>query len=375
MDFNLTEEQLMIQKLAREFTEQEIEPIADQMDREGRAPLELTKKMAQIGLFGMSVPKKYGGTEAGVLNSILALEQIGYAGSGCFWLVGLNNSIPEIINTYGSEEVKEKYLMPLCDGTAQSSIMFTEPDTGSDPKMLITTALPDGDSYVVNGTKRFITFGNRDGYATLYAKDEDGNCSCFVIEKNVEGYSAPKLWELMGGGGMEAADIYFDNMRVPKENLIGKKGEGFKILLHWISSEKLEQCAVNVGIAQAAIDEAVKYCKERMLRDRPMAQLQGIQWMLGEMQAKTEAARWLTYRAAFLQENHAPNWQTEAAAAKIFVVPATMEVVEMSRRLHGAYGYSKEFKIERLYRAAPGASAIAVSLEINKTIVGVSLVR
>ena len=145
---------------------------------------------------------------------------------------------------------------------------------------------------------------------------------------------------------MEAADIYFDNMRVPKENLIGKKGEGFKILLHWISSEKVEQCAVNVGIAQAALDEAVKYCKERMLRDRPMAQLQGIQWMLGEMQAKTQAARWLTYRAAFLQENHAPNWQTEVAAAKIFVVPVTMEVVEMSRRLHGAYGYSKEFKIE-----------------------------
>ena len=162
---------------------------------------------------------------------------------------------------------------------------------------------------------------------------------------------------------------------MPKENLLGKKGEGMEVLLHWIASEKLEQCAVATGIAQAALDEAIKYVKTKMSRGRPISGMQGIRWMLADMQAKIEACRWLTYRTVFMEMQGAPNWQTEAAVAKLFVVPTAMEVVEISRRLHGAYGYTKEFKIERLYRAIAGCSAIAVSLEINRSIVGSSLVR
>jgi len=375
MDFNLTEDQLMLQATVKEFTEREIEPMAEQIDREGRLPDDLIKKMAQIGLFGMAVPKRYGGTEIGNLSCVLACEQIAYSGTGAWWLMAFNNSIPETIAHFGSEELKEKYIRPLCDGTAYSSIQFTEEETGSDPEALITTAKPDGDSYVINGMKRFSTFGARDGYATLWAKDETGNCSCFVIQKKAEGYTAPKIWNLMGGGGMEAADVYLDNMRVPKENLLGEKGKGIDALLYWISTEKVEQCAACVGIAQAALDEGIQYTKSRMVRGKPISGMQGIRWMLAEMQAKTEAARWLTYRAAFLQDQEAADWMTDAAAAKLFVVPATMDVVDMSRRLHGGYGYTKDFKIERLYRAIAGATAIAVSLEINKSIVGTSLVR
>ncbi len=375
MNFNLTREQLMIQRLAREFTEQEIEPIADQLDREGRLPDDLIKKYAQIGLLGMTVPKKYGGFEAGNLSCILAIEQLAYSGTGAWWLVGFNNSIPESIAHFGSEEIKEKYLRPLYDGTAYASIQFTEEDTGSDPDALITTAMLGGDSYVINGMKRFSTFGARDGYATLWAKDETGKCSCFVIQKNVAGYTVAKTWGLMGGGGMEAVDVYLENMRVPKENLLGNKGEGFDILLYWIAAEKIEQCAASVGIAQAALDEAIKYANLRVVRGKPMSSIQGVRWMLADMQAKIEACRWVTYRTASLQDEEAANWQTEAATAKLFVVPVAMEVVEMSRRLHGAYGYTKEFKIERLYRAIAGFTAIAVSLEINRSIVGGSLVR
>ena len=375
MDFNLTEDQLMLQTTVREFTEREIEPIATQIDREGRLPDDLIKKMAQIGLFGMAIPKQYGGTEAGNLSCVLACEQVAYSGTGAWWLMGFNNSIPECIVHFGSEEIKQKYIRPLCDGTAYSSIQFTEEETGSDPEALITTAVPDGDNYVINGMKRFSTFGARDGYAVLYTKDEAGECTAFVIEKNVAGYSAEKVWELMGGGGMEAADVYFDNVRVPKANLLGEKGKGFNVLLYWISSEKIEQCAACVGIAQAAIDEAVTYAKSRMIRGKPISGMQGIRWMLADMQAKTEAARWLTYRAAFLQDQGATEWMTEAAAAKLFVVPATLEVTEMARRIHGAYGYTKEFKIERLYRAIAGGAAIATTLEINRSIVGASLVR
>lgn len=375
MDFNLTEEQLMIQRMAKEFTANEMEPIAEQMDREGRAPLELTKKMADLGFFGMSVSKEYGGQGVGVLACALVLEQVAYAGTGAFWLIGLNNSIPHTIEHFGSEEIKKKFLPPLCDGSMQSSIIFTEADTGSDPRMLVTTAVPDGDDYVINGNKRFITWGARDGYGTLYTKDEDGNCTCFVAQKNVEGYSAPKIWELMGGGGMEAADLYFENMRVPKANILGTKGDGFRILLFWIADEKIEQCAVNTGVSQAALDESIKYAKERMLRDRPMSALQGIQWELADMQVKIEAMRWLAYRTAFLEDQQSPDWLTQAAVAKLFCIPASLDVVRQAVGLHGGYGYTKEFKVERLYRAALGSVMIATSLEVNKSIVGGSLTR
>jgi len=374
MDFNLTEEQLAIQKMAKEFNRQEIEPVADCIDNEGRLPDDLIKKYARNGFLGITVPKKYGGSEAGSLACILAVEQLAYSGTGAWWLVGFNNSIPESIARFATEELKEKYLPLFCDGTAYASIQFTEEDTGSDPTMLTTTAIPEGDSYLINGMKRFSTFGDREGYAVIYAKDEDGKCTAFIIKKNTPGYSFPKTWGLMGGGGIEAGDVYFNNLRVPKENLLGKKGEGAEILLYWIATEKVEQCAAAVGIAQAALDEAVKYVKTRKSKDRPVSGLQGIRWMLADMQSRVEACRWLTYKTAFTQEQQAPDWQLQAASAKLFVIPTAQEVVEMSRRLHGAYGYTREFKIERLYRAIAGFSVIAVSLEINRSIVGSSLV-
>ncbi len=375
MDFDLTEDQLMLQTTVKEFASREIEPVAAQIDREGRLPDSLIKKMAGLGLLGMTVPRQYGGTEAGSLSCAIAIEQLAYSGTGAWWLAGFNNSIPESIVHFGTEEQKEKYLKPLCDGTAYASIQFTEEDTGSDPAALITTARPEGESYLINGMKRFSTFGARDGHATLWAKDETEKCSCFLIEKNVAGYSAPKIWQLMGGGGMEAADVYFEDVRIPRENLLGVKGEGIQVLLFWIAIEKIEQCAACVGMAQAALDEAVKYAKSRLARGRPISEMQGTRWMLADMQSKLEAARWLTYRAAFLQDRKAGDWMTQAAVAKLSVVPATMEVVETSRRIHGAYGYTKEFKIERLYRAIAGATAIAVSLEINRSIVGGALAR
>ena len=375
MDFNLTEDQLMLQTTVKEFTEREIEPIAAQLDREGKLPDDLIKKMAGIGLLGMTIPRQYGGTEVGNTNCILACEQAAYSGTGAWWLVGFQNSISECIAHFGSEELKQKYIRPLCEGTAYASIQFTEEETGSDPESLITTARPDGDNYVINGMKRFSTFGARDGYAVLYTKDEDGACTAFVIEKNIPGYSSTKVWELTGGGGIEAADVYFEDMRVPGASMLGEKGKGFEALLFWISTEKIEQCAACVGIAQAALDEATTYIKSRTVRGKPISGMQGIRWQLADMQAKLEAARWLTYRAAFLQDQSAPSWMTEAAVAKLFVVPAAIEIVETARRIHGAYGYTREFKIERLSRAVAGAASVATSLEINRSIVGAAMLH
>jgi alkylation response protein AidB-like acyl-CoA dehydrogenase len=373
MNFDLTEEQKLLQKTVLEFTRREIEPVAKDIDRENKAPDDLIKRLADLKLLGMTLPEEFGGSGSGSLNCVLAVEQISYSGTGAWWLLAFNNSIPESVLRFGTAEQKRKYLPPVCKGDVYASIQFTEPDTGSDPKALTTKATLEGDHYRINGVKRFSTFGARDGFAVLYAKDDSGQCTAFLADKNIEGYSAGRTYDLMGGGGIEAVDIYYDNYRLPQENVLGMQGKGMEILLPWISDEKIQQCGACLGIAGAAVDEAVSYSKNRNAGRSHLSDLQGIRWMLAEMQAKLNAARWVTYRAALLKDKNSSDWMAEAATAKMFVVPAAMEIVELSRRIHGCYGYTREFKIERLYRAIAGASAIAVSLEINKSITGASL--
>ncbi|NLT66656.1 MAG: hypothetical protein GXX84_08645 [Acidobacteria bacterium] len=374
MDFDLSEEQRLLQKSIRDFTRQEIEPAASEIDRSGRLPDHLIRKMADLRLFGMTLPVEYGGSGACALDCMLAIEQVAYSGTGAWWLLAFNNSIPECILKFGTSAQKEKYLPRVVRGEACASIQFTEPDTGSDPKALVTRASRQGDYYLINGVKRFSTFGARDGFAILYAKDDDGKCTAFIADKNVSGYVPGASCELMGGGGIEACDVHYEDYRLPKENMLGMPGGGMSILLPWIADEKIQQCGACLGIASAALDEAVAYSKGRIVRNGRQSDMQGIRWMLAEMRSKLNASRWVAYRAAFLKDSNAPDWMTEAAMAKMFVIPATMEVVELSRRIHGPYGYTKEFKIERLYRAIAGASAIAVSLEINRSIAAALLV-
>lgn len=375
MDFNLTEDQQMLQTMVKEFTQREIEPIAAQLDKERRVPDALIKKFADIGLLGMTTPKEYGGTGAGGFAHLLAIEQLAYSGSPAWWPVAFNNSLPETICHWGTPEQKEKYVKGQFDGTKCFSIQFTEPETGSDPTSLITTSKPQGDYYIINGQKRFSTFGARNGTAIVWTKDETGGCTCFLVEKNTKGYSAPKIWELMGVGGVEAADVYYEDFKVHKDQILGQKGKGFDVLLYWIAIEKVEGCIVAVALAQSALDEAVNYAKSRIVRGKPMSDMQGIRWELADMYTKIEACRWMTYRAAMLHEENARSFQNEASAAKIFVQPTLTEVIATALRLHGGYGYTKDFKIERLYRAQPGNIVISVSLEINKSIVGASLLR
>lgn len=375
MDFSLTEEQKMIKTMAKEFREKVLEPMAPQLDREGRIPDDLLQKYAEMGLFGMTVPKEYGGTEAGEFAHFLVLEELAYAGSPGWWPVAFNNSLPETINRFGTSEQKEKYIKGNLDGTKLFSIQFTEPDTGSDPTSLLTTSRPDGDHYIINGQKRFSTFGARPGPAIVWTKDETGACTCFIVKKLAPGYTAPKIWELMGGGGVEPADVYYEDYRVHKNQILGEKGKGLEVLLYWISIEKLEGCIVAVALAQAALDEAITYAKNRTVRGRPMSDMQGIRFELADMYAKIQSCRWLVYRTAHLLEENPQEFQREAAACKILVQPLMTEVIATALRLHGGYGYTKDFKIERLYRAQPGNIVISVSLEINKSIVGASLVK
>ncbi len=375
MDFKLSKEQRLLQKTVKEFVNKEIEPEAAQTDRSGCLSDGLIKKMVEIHLPGMMVPQQYGGNGSGLMDCALSIEQLSYSGCGAWWYVAFTNSLPDCIATYGTRDQKERYLAPVVHGEMVPSIQFTEDHTGSDPDMLQTRALPDDSGYTVNGMKRFSTFGARPGYAVLYTRDETEKCTAFVMEKLGPGYSTSTPYELMGSGGMEAVDVFLDNVRLPESSMLGNKGEGFGILLYWIAVEKILQCAACVGIAQAALDEAVRYAGKRMVRGKPQHRLQGIRFMMAEMYAKLQPCRWITYRTAFLKDTEDATWINEAAAAKLFVVPAAMEIVDTARKIHGAYGYTKESKIERLYRAVAGASAIAVSLEVNRSIVANALIK
>jgi alkylation response protein AidB-like acyl-CoA dehydrogenase len=366
MDFTLNEKQKMLQAMVKDFTKKEIEPRWQEMENSRRIPDDLLKRFASLGLLGMTVPAEYNGTDSGGFAHLLAIEQLAYSGTPAWWLAAFNNSLPETICKFGTDAQKKRFVSPMFDGDKCFSIQFTEPDTGSDARALKTTSHPDGDYYIINGEKRFSTFGARNGTAIVWTKDEEGDCTAFLIDKNCPGYTAPKIWDLMGTGGIEPADVYYEKVRVHKDQMLYKKGKAFDVLLYWIAIEKVEGCMVAVAMAQAALDEAVKYAKNRTVGTRPMSDMQGIRFELAEMYAKIEACRWMTYRTAMLHENDDPSFQNEAAACKLFVQPVVNDVITAALRLHGAYGYTKEFKIERLFRAQQGNVVISVSLEINK---------
>jgi len=379
MDFNLSPESKMIVKAAKDFCDREIMPMAEQIIADNDYPFDLLEKFAKARMLGVAVPKEYGGVGSTHLNIILISEELGKTGTVCAYPMLMNNSTAETIDHWGSEDVKKRFLPPLCDGSAYASTAFTEPATGSDPTALTTTAVPDGDDFIINGTKRYITGGNKKGYGVFYLRDEEvkeekGNVTAFIVDKSSEGYSTSKPWEFMGLEGMNCVDVFFKDVRVPKANILGERGNGFRILLRWIAGERIEQAAYMVGLGQAALDESIKYAKERLVRGKPMGFMQGIQWMLAEMKTKVDASRLMTYRAASVQDEGV-HIDTLSSELKIFVVPAIQEVTRLALQIHGSYGYSKEYKVERLFRYAAHGGVVASSSEINRTIAGAALLR
>jgi alkylation response protein AidB-like acyl-CoA dehydrogenase len=379
MDYKLEPVNEMIVKAARDFCDQEIIPIADQIVEKNDYPADLLDKFAKARMLGLVVPKEYGGVGSTNLNIILIAEELGKTGTVCAWPMLMNNSTAETIYHWGSDDVRKQFLPPLCDGSAYASTAFTEPSTGSDPSLITTTAVVNGEDFIINGTKRYITGGNKKGYGVFYVKDdamkdEKGNITAIIVDKSSEGYSTSEPWKFMGLEGMNCVDVFFKDVRVPQSNVLGDRGNGFRILLRWIAGERVEQAGYMVGVGQAALDESVKYCKERVVRGKPMGYMQGIQWMLAEMKCKIDACRLLTQRAACAQDDGEPV-EVLSAELKIFVVPTVQEITRLALQIHGSYGYSKEYKVERLFRQAAHAGVVASSSEINRTIAGGALLR
>lgn len=374
MDFSLSGESKMMVKSARDFAEQVIEPIVAKTEEDDALPDDILQKFAKARMLGMMVPKEYGGIGSSALNTILIIEELAKTGSAALYAMAMNNTVAETIYYWGSEDLRKRFIPPLCDGSSYAAMAFTEPGTGSDPKAITTTAKPDGDYYVVNGTKRFITQGHRRGFGVFYAKDETERVTALIVDKSSEGYTWSKPWSLMGLAGQGLVDVFLKDVKVPKENVLGEKGKGFPILLRWIAGERVEQMAFMVGMGQECLDESLKYARERMVRGRPMTAMQGFQWILAEMHASVEASRWWTYRVASKQDEGG-DIEVDSAALKLFIVPTIQEVARKALQIHGSYGYCKDYKIERLYRAIAHAGVTASSTELQKTIVGSALAR
>ncbi len=354
MDFALTEEQQMIRKMVRDFAEKEIMPIAPETDKTGEFPWETIRKMGRLGLLGLPIPEEYGGAGADNVSFAIALEEIARAcGSTALTLDAHTSLASEPIYFFGTEEQKQKYLVPLARGEKLGAFGLTEPASGSDAGATQTRAVLDGDEWVINGQKIFITNGSIADVVIITAvtDPEKGTrgISSFIVEKDTPGFRAGRDEEKMGLKGSVTSELFFEDCRVPKENLLGKEGEGFKQFLITLDGGRIAIAAMALGLAQAAFEKAVAYSKERVQFGQPIANFQAIQWMIAEMAAELDAARLLIHRAAWLKDRGV-RFTKEAAMAKMYASEAAERACHKAIQIHGGYGYTKEYEVERIYR-------------------------
>lgn len=354
MDFELSEEHKMFQAMIRDFVANEVEPCASEWDETNEFPYEMVKKMADIGLYSVGLPEEYGGT-GDELTFVIGAEEVsrGSGGLGITYLVTLGLAMYPI-TMHGNADQKGKYVPRVING-ATVAFALTEAMAGSDVVNLDMKYERDGDSYVLNGTKIFITSGAEAEFVTTFATRDKSmghkGISAFIVERGTPGFSVGKVEHKMGIHPTSAAELVFDNCRVPAENLIGEEGKGFRIALEAIDASRVTIAAQAVGIAQAAYDAAVAYAKERKQFGVEIARHQGIQFMIADMAVELDAARLLTYRAAWLtgQQGGKPPLK-EAAMAKLYASEAAHRICHKAVQIHGGYGYTREFPVERYYR-------------------------
>ena len=353
MDFELSEEHKMFQTMLRDFVVNEIEPCASEWDETDQFPYAMVKKMANLGLYSVGLPEEYGGT-GDELTFTIAAEEVsrGSGGLGISYLVTLGLAMYPI-TMHGNHGQKSRYIPRVING-ATVAFALTEPMAGSDVANLDTRYEKDGDSFILNGSKIFITSGAEADFVTTFATKDKSlghkGISAFIVEKGTPGFSVGKLEHKMGIHPASAAELIFDNCRIPAENLISEEGKGFRIALEAIDASRVTIAAQAVGIAQAAFDAAVAYAKERKQFGVEIARHQGIQFMIADMAVELDAARLLTYRVAWLTEQYGKSPLKEAAMAKLYASEAAHRICHKAVQIFGGYGYTREFPVERFYR-------------------------
>ena len=357
MDFDLSKEQEMIRKEVRKFALKEIAPVAQELDEKEEFSVELTKKMGEIGLFGMFVSEKYGGQGLDYLSYIIAVEELAKVDASQAATIAAGNSLGiGPIYYFGSEEQKKKYLPKLCSGEGLWGFGLTEPSAGSDAGGTKTTAVKDGKYWVINGSKIFITNASTEismgvTVQAVTGKREDGRpeYTCFLVEHGTKGFTAKTIHKKMMWRASNTAELYFDNVRVPEENILGKRGDGFKQMLQTLDGGRLSIAAMGLGGAEGAYEKALKYAKQRVQFGQPISKFQAIAFKLADCATEIECARYLLYKACWLRDNNRP-FAKYAAMAKLYCSELMGRVVDRAVQIHGGYGLMKEYDAERFYR-------------------------
>ncbi|MBM4462091.1 MAG: acyl-CoA dehydrogenase [Chloroflexi bacterium] len=374
MDFDLSEQEKMIQRAAREFAQRAVLPQAMEIDRSGQFPLQLALEMGGMGYYGLPYPSEYGGSGAGYVAYSLVVEQLCQASMTAGAIVAVSALSEESLFRFGNERQKREFLVPLTTGQVFGCFCFTEPGTGSDPKAVTTRAKPVGNEYVVEGQKNFIAVSPVASVATVFAKDETARISAFIVPTAVTGFVLREPCETLGLRGLGTSVIYLDGVRIPQDNMLGAKGSGFEIMLEAISVERIGVAAQGVGVAQAALDLSIDYAKQRCAYSRPIAEMPTIQWLISEMAARIEAGRWLAYRTAFLR-NKGESVRHTSSVAKLFCSQMAVEVTRMAMQVHGSYGTMKTMPVERMYRDAKMTELYVGVSEIQRAIIARDLLR
>ncbi len=356
MNFELTEEQQLIRETVRDFAEREIKPVAQELDEKGEFSYELTRKIGDMGLFGMNIPEQYGGQGLDTLSYIIAVEEIARVdGSQAATLAAHNSLGIGPLVDYGTEEQKMKYLPQLCTGEALWSFGLTEAGAGSDSRGSKTTAVLEGDEWVINGSKIFITNASVDiavgCTVQAVSGDIDGKkeFTTVIVEKDTPGFKSAAMHGKMMWRASDTAELFFDDVRVPKENLLGQIGEGSHIMLHTLDGGRLSIGAMGLGCAQGAFELALAYANERKQFGKPISKFQINSFKLADMALKIELARNLLYKACWLKDNGKP-YSKEAAMSKLYCSEIAKEVADEAVQIHGGYGLMKDYAVERFYR-------------------------
>ena len=377
MDFKLTKTQMLQQELFRKFAETEVKPIAKDMDEAEEYSPELLQKLQKIGAFGIPYSREYGGQGADILTYTLCMEEMSKVDASTGITLSVHTSLCcPCINEFGTEEQKQKYLRPLVDGSKIGCFGLTEPGAGTDAAGVRTEATLDGDYYVLNGTKMFTT---NSGFADIFivfaltdkSKGPKG-MSAFIVERGYEGLTVGPNIERMGIRAASNCEVIYENVRVPKENLLGKEGQGYKIAMTALGGGRIGIGAQSVGIAQGAIDETLKYVKERKQGGKPIGKYQNTQFKLAECQTKVDAARLMVWRAATEKDNHG-NYAPYAAMCKYFASDVANEVTRQCVQLFGGYGYCREYPVERAMRDAKITEIYEGTSEAMKMIISGSM--
>lgn len=368
-----TEEQLEIQASAKKFSRKILAATAMERDRTGEFPAENLKKMGALGYLGMMIPPEYNGVGADTVSYTLALAEIAYSCASTAVVMAVHNCpVCESICRFGTEEQKEKYLTPLAAGKYIGAFAMTEPHAGSDPARMLTTAVRDGDYYILNGNKRFITTGKNSGLVIVMAKTDatkhHKGISAFIVEKETPGLIVGKVEDKMGLRASDTTDLVFEDCRIPSENLLGTEGDGFKLAMVILDAGRIGIAAQAIGIAQAALDAAVQYAQQREQFGQPISKFQGLRWMIADMATEMEAARQLTLFAAALKDGDA-TYTAQASMAKLYASETANRITGTALQIHGGYGFMKDYEVERFYRDARVLTIYEGTSEIQRVVI------